>query len=389
MRSLRYIPHSMAKMIYLDHAATTPLDSGALEKMLPYLTEAYGNSASQHSYGRVAANAVISARDSMAQILGVNAQRLYFTSGGTESANTAIKGICRKKRAEGRHIVLSAMEHPALLQSAKDLVEEGFETTYINPDKSGFVSEEAVERAIRPDTVFVGVMAANNEVGTIQPIKEIYSVCKSHGVFFYCDCVQTAGVLPFADFPADGIGFSAHKFYGPKGFGGLYIGGNFPFIRLISGGGQESGLRGGTTYVAGAVGCAYALSKAVVEAKKNNSYVSALRDEFLKRVLSEIPHTHLNGGYPRLPANANIYFEGCDGEQILFALDLRGVAVSTGSACSSGAVTPSHVLISMGLSEKRARSSVRFTFGRDNKEEEVDEAVVILKKVVQKIRSQK
>lgn len=374
-------------MIYLDHAATTPLDGGALEKMTPYLTGIYGNPSSQHAFGRVAANAVQSARDRIAEIMGVPANSLYFTSGGTEAGNTALKGVCAAYRAKGRHIVLSAIEHPALLSSAEDMKKYGYEVTYVKPDLSGAVSADGVAAAIRPDTVFVGVMSANNETGVIQPIKDIYAVCKQRGVFLYCDCVQTAGVLDFKDFPADGVGFSAHKFYGPKGFGGLYVGGNFKFERLLSGGSQEKGLRGGTTYVAGAVGCAYALDKAVSGAAENNKKVAALRDGFVKRVLSEIDGTHLNGGtVNRLPANANISFEGCDGEQIAFALDLKGIAVSTGSACSSGAVKNSHVLTAMGLDERRVKSAVRFTFGKNNTQEEVDTVVNALKEAVEKIR---
>lgn len=374
-------------MIYLDHAATTPLDGGALEAMRPYLTTVYGNASSQHSYGRAAANAVISARDKIAGIMGVSSDNLYFTSGGTEAGNTALKGVCAATRGKGRHIVLSAIEHPALLSSARDMCAYGYELTLVNPSENGAVSAEDVARAIRPDTVFVGVMSANNETGILQPVKDIYAVCRERGVFFYCDCVQTAGVLPFADFPADGIGFSAHKFYGPKGFGGLYVGGNHVFKRLLSGGEQERGLRGGTTFVAGAVGCAYALEKAYANADVNNAKVCALRDGFVNRVLKEIDGTHLNGGrYGRLPSNANISFDGCDGEQILFALDLRGIAVSTGSACSSGAVTPSHVLTAMGLDEKRVKGAVRFTFGKYNTEEEADITVNALKEVVRKIR---
>ncbi|MDE6557946.1 MAG: cysteine desulfurase [Clostridia bacterium] len=374
-------------MIYLDHAATTPLDGVAFEKMKPYMTAVYGNASSQHSFGRSAANAVISARDEIAGVLGVSSDALYFTSGGTEAGNTALKGVCAANRDKGCHIVLSAIEHPALIQSAKDMCKFGYELTLVNPDGNGVVSAQSIERAIRPDTVFVGVMSANNEVGTVQPIKGIYEVCKQHKVFFYCDCVQTAGVLPFSDFPADGIGFSAHKFYGPKGFGGLYMRGNYRFERLISGGSQERGLRGGTTYVAGAVGCAYALTKAVKEAEENNKKVKALRDEFCGRVLSEIDGTHLNGDKAvRLPSNANISFDGCDGEQIAFALDLKGIAVSTGSACSSGAVTLSHVLTAMGLSERRVKSAVRFTFGKQNTPEDVDVTVNTLKEVVKKIR---
>ncbi len=376
-------------MIYLDHAATTPLDEKVLQAMTPYLTHRFGNAASQHSYGREAANAVQNARDDMARILGVRPEELYFTSGGTESGNTALKGVCRFNGGRGRHIVLSAIEHPALLESAYDLRKEGFGLTLVSPDADGIVSAEAVGQAIRPDTVFAGVMAANNETGVVQPVAEIYDVCKARGVFFYCDCVQIAGVLPFGDFPADGIGFSAHKFYGPKGFGALYMRSGSYFTRLISGGGQEKGLRGGTTDVAGAVGCACALKNAVADMQKNNAKVKALRDSFINGVLGGIEGTRLNGdGKMRLPSNANVSFDGCDGEQILFALDMRGVAVSTGSACSSGAVTPSHVLLAMGLGEARARSAVRFTFGKYNTEEEVAETLHILKQTVKKIRGQ-
>lgn len=377
-------------MVYLDHAATTPLDGRVLQAMTPYLTEIYGNASSQHSYGRKAANAVTEARDKIADIMGVSPSELYFTSGGTEAGNTALKGVCAALRGRGRHVVLSALEHPALISAANDMREYGYEITLVNPAKNGIVSAESVAGAIRPDTVFVGVMAANNEVGTIQPIKDIYAACRERNVFLYCDCVQTAGVLPFGLFPADGIGFSAHKFYGPKGFGGLYVRGNCRFERLISGGEQERGLRGGTTYVAGAVGCARALEIAEREAQSNNENIRRLRDLFVKRVLAEIEGTHVNGDLQnRLPSNANISFDGCDGEQILFALDLAGIAVSTGSACSSGAVTPSRVLTSMGLDEGRVKSAVRFTFGRGNTLQETEYAALKLKEAVERIRAQK
>ncbi|MGN1060794.1 MAG: cysteine desulfurase family protein [Candidatus Coproplasma sp.] len=374
-------------MIYLDNAATTPLDEDVLNAMKPYLTDCFGNPSSQHRFGREAANAVQKARDEIAAIMGVKAEELYFTSGGTEAGNTALKGVCLANVNKGKHLIVSAMEHPALIESAKDLIKQGFEVTFLNPDERGIITAQAVDKAIRPDTTFVAVMAANNEVGTIQPISDIYSVCKDKGVFLYCDCVQTAGVLPFSQFPADGAGFSAHKFYGPKGFGGLYMRGNGRFTRLISGGGQERGLRGGTTYVAGAVGCAKALSNAVASMEKNNAKISSLRNEFLKLITEQISAIHLNGDMQnRLPANANISFEGCDGEQILFALDLQGIAVSTGSACSSGAVTPSHVLLSMGLGEAMAKSAVRFTFGKYNSEEDVYKTVEVLSRAVKKIR---
>lgn len=374
-------------MIYLDYAATTPLDREVLEKMTPYMTEAFGNASSQHAYGRTAANAVISARDKIAEIMGVSADGVYFTAGGTEAANTALKGVCLANTDKGRHIVLSAIEHPALLESAKDMVGSGFEVTLVNPDSNGIVSPGSIERTIRPDTVFVGVMSANNEVGTVQPIKEIYEVCRRRGVFFYCDCVQTAGVLPFDIFPADGVGISAHKFYGPKGVGALYINPSFKFKRLISGGSQERGLRGGTTFTAGAVGCAYALERACAESEKNNAECARLRDGFIKKVTEKIDGVRVNGDLNmRLPSNANLSFDGCDGEQILFNLDMQGIAVSTGSACSSGAVTLSHVLTSMGLDEKRVKGAVRFSLGKYTTEEEVDTVVSALVSVVKRIR---
>ncbi|MDE7163465.1 MAG: cysteine desulfurase [Clostridia bacterium] len=374
-------------MIYLDYAATTPLDKDVLKKMTPYLTTVYGNASSQHAFGREAANAVIASRDGIARIMGVPSNSLYFTSGGTEAGNTALKGVCAANRDKGRHIVLSAIEHPALLSAAEDMRAYGYDVTLVKPDGQGVVSADSVNKAIRPDTVFAGVMSANNETGVIQPVKDIYGVCRERGVFFYCDCVQTAGVLPFENFPADGVGFSAHKFYGPKGFGGLYMRPDCRFERLIAGGKQERGLRGGTTYVAGAVGAAYALEKAVANAEENNKYVAALRDYFIRSVVTEIEGVSLNGdSMSRLPSNANLSFDGCDGEQILFALDLKGVAVSTGSACSAGAVTASHVLTAMGLPESRVKSAVRFTFGKYNTQEEVDQTVGILKEAVARIR---
>ena len=374
-------------MIYLDHAATTPLDKGVLQAMTPYLTYEFGNPSSQHGYGQRAANAVISARDSMAEILGVPSADIYFTSGGTEAGNTALKGVCAANAQKGKHIVISAIEHHAVIESASDLKRLGYEVTFVAPSQNGIISPEDIAAAIRSDTVFVSVMAANNEVGTIQPVKEIYEICRERGVFFYCDCVQTAGVLPFGQFPADGIGFSAHKFYGPKGFGGLYMRSGSAFTRLISGGKQERGLRGGTTYVAGAVGCAEALKQAQANREENNKKVALLRDLFVQLVEGGIEGVYLNGDRAqRLPSNANFSFDKCDGEQIAFSLDLAGIAVSTGSACSSGAVTPSHVLIAMGLGEARANSAVRFTFGKDNTQEEVYRAYEQLKKIVKRIR---
>ncbi len=375
-------------MIYLDNAATTPLDSAVLRKMLPYMSEKFGNPQSQHAAGREAANAVICARDNVAKVLGCKAEEVYFVSGGTEAANTALKGICLARGIKcGGHLVISAIEHPCVTESAEDMKKCGFEVTYVRPDKRGIIRPEDIERAMRPDTVFCAVMSANNEIGTIQPTKEIGEICRKRGVFYYCDCVQAAGWLPLEAQNCDGMGISSHKFYGPRGAGVLYIKNGSRISRLISGGMQERGFRGGTLNAAAAVGLAEALTVAERDREQNCRKVKAVRDRFVKRVLTEICGSHLNGdGECRLPSNANISFDGCSGENILFLLDMQGVCVSTGSACSAGAVEPSHVLTAMGLDTQRVKGAVRFTFGKYNTAEEADFAVNALKSAVEKIR---
>ena len=371
-------------MIYLDNAATTPLDGDVLAEMLPYLKENYGNSSSQHALGRKSQHALLCARDSVAKILGCKSEEVYFTSGGTECGNWAVKGVCA---AHGKgHLIVSAIEHPALIESAKDMQKQGFELTFVQPDNDGVIQPEEVEKAIRPDTVFCAVMHANNETGVIQPVEKIGTLCKERGIFYFCDCVQTAGVLPLPTKFCDGLSVSAHKFYGPCGSGAMYIREGAKIQRLISGGRQERAQRGGTVNVAAAVGLAKAFENSVKGAEENGKKISALRDSFVKRVLDEIPDTRINGGGEKLPSHANISFGGCDGENLLFLLDLEGVAVSTGSACSAGAVTPSHVLTAMGFSEKQAKSAVRFTFGKYNTVQEVDTVLKILKQCVNKIR---
>lgn len=373
-------------MIYLDNASTTPLDGCVLEAMLPYLKENFGNPSSQHGAGRCAAVGVLNARDKIAGLIGCKADEVFFVSGGTEAGNWALKGACAAQNKRGRHIIISAIEHPALIESAKDMQKFGYEVTFINPGESGKIDPDDIKKAIRKDTVFCAVMHANNETGVIQPVEQIGEICKNSGVFYYCDCVQTAGVLPFPVGCCDALGVSSHKFYGPKGFGVLYIRNGASISRLISGGKQERGLRGGTTNAAAAVGCAVALENAVRDMEVNNKKIAALRCSFVKKVLKEIDGATVNGGCERLPANANISFEGCEGENILFLLDLKGIAVSTGSACSAGAVTASHVLTAMGLEESRVKSAVRFTFGKYNTEEEVETVVQALKQAVRKIR---
>jgi cysteine desulfurase len=309
-------------------------------------------------------------------------------SGGTEAGNWALKGACAVNK--GKHIVLSAIEHPALIESAEDMKKLGYKVTLVYPDESGIITPQDVQKALTDDTVFCAVMHANNEVGTIQPVEKIGKLCRDRGVFYYCDCVQTAGVLPLPVEFCDAIGLSAHKFYGPKGVGALVIKNGAHIARLISGGKQERGLRGGTTNTAGIVGMSTALNLAYAEMEKNNAHTVALRDRFIDGVLKNIQGTHLNGDREkRLPANANISFDGCDGENILFLLDLKGIAVSTGSACSAGAVTLSHVLTAMGYEKERAKGAVRFTFGKYNTFEEVDMCLDILRDAIAQIRKSK
>lgn len=369
-------------MIYLDNAATTVLDGDVLSAMLPYLQSNYGNSQSQHSAGRAAAHALISARDRVAAVFGCNSGEVYFLSGGTEAGNLAVKGVCA---AHGKgHLVISAIEHPAVIESATCMQKYGFEVTFVQPDSRGIIPPEEVEKAIRPDTIFCAVMAANNEIGTIQNVKKIGEICTQYGIFYYCDCVQSVGSVPFPVGYADAFAVSAHKFHGPKGVAAMYVKGGSSINGIISGGRQERGLRGGTVNVASAVGLATALESAAKG--EHNNKIATLRDDFVKRVLTEIEGTHLNGDpVERVPSNANISFDGCDGENILFCLDLKGICVSTGSACSAGAVTPSHV-ITATAGENRAKSAVRFTFGKYNTEEEVAKTLAALKEIVAKIR---
>lgn len=370
------------KTIYLDNAATTPLDEAVLSAMTPYLKFNYGNAQSQHSVGRAAAEGLLSARDSVARAFGCESGEVYFLSGGTEAGNLAVKGVCA---AHGSgHLIISAIEHPCVLESAREMQRRGFEATFIKPDGRGIISPEEVEKAIRKDTIFCAVMAANNETGVIQNVRKIGEICRQNGIFYYADFVQAVGSAPFPTEYASAFAVSAHKFYGPKSAAAMYIKRHSAIKPLISGGMQEKSLRGGTQNVAAAVGLAVALERAVKG--ENNAQIARLRDTFVKRALSEIPDTVLNGDpINRIPSNANLSFGGCSGENILFCLDLKGICVSTGSACSAGAVTPSHVITAMA-GEERAKSAVRFTFGKYNTEEEVDYTISVLKETVAKIR---
>ena len=377
-------------MFYFDHAATTPVDPRVLQKMLPYFTENFGNPNSQHACGRRAAAAVDEARDTVASLIGAKPSEIYFTSGGTESDNWALRGAAHANAERGKHLIVSAVEHPAMIATAKELQKEGFEVTFAAVDEFGKVDLQKLKDSIRPDTTFIGVMTANNEIGTIQPIAEISALARERGITFFTDAVQAAGALKLnVKEPAvDMLSFSGHKFYGPKGVGVLYIRSGVRVGKIITGGHQERSMRGGTTNVPGIVGLAEAFRLANEEMAQNNAHVSAIRDRFIARVLREIPYVKLNG-HPkdRLPNNANFSFRYIEGESLLFSLDLAGIAVSSGSACSSGSLEPSHVLLATGLPEGLAHGSIRFSFGKENTAEQIDIAVEQLKEIVVRLRN--
>ncbi len=377
------------RKIYFDHAATTPVCKEALEKMLPYFTEIYGNPNSQHAYGRESAKAVDEARDSIANIINAKPSEVYFTAGGTESDNWALRGVANANKNKGKHIIISPIEHAAMIVTAKALEKLGFEIEFMKVDSEGFVDLEHLKSIVRKDTIFVGCMLANNEVGTIEPIKEIAEIAHSVGAVCFTDAVQAAGVLKIdvKDLGVDIMSMSSHKIYGPKGVGALYIRNGVKVESILTGGHQERMKRGGTTNVPAIVGFAKAFEIANEELDKNFKYVSSLRDHFIDRVLNEVPFVKLNGPRQnRLPANADFSFKFIEGESILFSLDLAGICVSSGSACSSGSLEPSHVLLSLGLPEELAHGSIRFSFGKHNTIEEVDYAVETIKSAVKRLR---
>lgn len=379
------------KRIYLDHAATTALDGRVFEKMSPYFMGIYGNANSQHSFGRDAQKAVDEARDTIAKLIGAKPGEIYFTSGGTESDNWALKGVCKALKNKGNHVIISKIEHAAMLSTAKELEKDGVEVSYIGVDEEGFIDLEELKNSIRPTTILISCMYANNEIGTIEPIEEIVEIAKERGILVHTDAVQAMGAIDIdvKKLGVDLLSFSAHKFNGPKGVGALYIKNGIPMDRLISGGHQERTRRGGTTNVPGVVGFAEALRLTKESMQKDNEYVASLRDRFIARVEAEIPFVKLNGARDmakRLPSNADFSFEYIEGESILFSLDMDGIAVSSGSACSSGSLEPSHVLLAIGLSEEKAHGTIRFSFGKENTVEEVDYVVDTLKSTIQRLR---
>ena len=376
--------------IYFDHAATTPLDKKVLETMLPYFSEVYGNANSQHMFGREAIKAVDKARDTIAKIINAKPNEVYFTSGGTESDNWALRGIANAYKGKGKHLIISPIEHAAMLSTAKALEKEGFEIDYMQVDSEGFVDLEHLKSIIREDTILVACMLANNEIGTIEPIKEMAKLAHEKGALMFTDAVQACGVLKtdVKELGVDLMSMSSHKIYGPKGVGALFVRTGVKIDNLVLGGHQERMKRGGTTNVPGVVGFAKAFEIAESEREENFKYVSSLRDRFIDAVIEKIPFVKLNGPREnRLPANADFSFEYIEGESILFTLDLNGIAVSSGSACSSGSLEPSHVLLAIGVEEATAHGSIRFSFGKHNTIEEIDYAVSVLADGVEKLRA--
>ena len=377
--------------VYLDNSATTALDNDALKAMLPYFTEKFGNPSSLHSYGREALRAVDESRAKIASLIGAKPNEIYFTSGGSESDNWALKGAVYASKALNKHIVTTSIEHPAILETCEYLErKDGVKVSYVPVGKDGRVSPEAVKAAVTDDTLIVSVMFANNETGAIQPIKEIGEFCREEGILFHTDAVQAmdSQAIDVNELNIDMLSMSAHKFHGPKGIGVLYIRSGVRIERLIAGGHQERRGRAGTTDTPLIVGMAKALEIAVKNREENNRRIAALRDNFIDRVLKEIPYVYLNGGREhRLPGNANFSFGFIEGESILINLDLNGIAVSSGSACSSGSLEPSHVILALGVPEELAHSSIRFSLGRDTTAEEMDYTFKVLKETVEKLRS--
>ena len=381
--------------VYLDHAGTTPLDSKVLEAMVPYFTQRFGNPSSLHSVGQEARYALDEARERVAGVLNCRSREIVFTAGGTESDNAAIHGVATALHETGNHIVTSSVEHHAVLHACQYLESQGFEVTYLSVDADGMVQPEAVYNAINERTTLVTIMYGNNEVGTINPISEIAkSVNKraeelSRTIVFHTDAVQAAGYLSLdvAELGVDLLSLSGHKFHGPKGTGVLYMKRGSPYLPLIHGGGQERERRSGTENIPGIIGLSVALEAADTVREETSQRCAALRDRIIDSVLQQIPGSRLNGhATQRLPNNANFSFTGVEGEPILLGLDMAGIAASSGSACSSGSLEPSHVLLALGQSAEIARGSLRLTLGRDNTEDEVEYLLGVLVDLVQRLR---
>ena len=380
----------MKKIIYLDNAATTQVDSKVLEAMLPFFTEYYGNPSAVYSFAETAKKAVEDAREKLAELIHAKKDEIYFTGGGSESDNWALKATAEAYGNKGKHIITSKIEHHAILHTCEWLEKHGFEVTYLDVDEKGLVSPEELEKAIRPDTILISIMAANNEIGTIQPLKEIGAIAKKHGVLFHTDAVQAFAHIPINvdEMNIDMLSASGHKINGPKGIGIMYIRKGVKILSFIHGGAQERQRRAGTHNVPGIVGIGKATEISVVNMEKNNEYEIKLRDHLIERVLNEIPYSRLNGHRTdRLPNNANFCFRFIEGESMLILLDQAGICGSSGSACTSGSLDPSHVLLAIGLPHEIAHGSLRLTISEKTTMEDIDYTVDTLKKIIERLRS--
>ncbi len=377
------------KRIYLDHNATTPIAPEVLAAMLPYLTEEFGNASSIHAYGQNARGAVEQARSSVASLVGARAADIMFTSGGTESNNHAILGAVAAAPGKAKHVITSAIEHVAVLDACRALAKGGIDLTVLPVDREGLVNPEDVRRAIRPETVLITLMLANNEIGTIEPIEEVGKIADERGIVFHTDAVQAAGKIPIdvEKLGVDLLSISAHKFSGPKGVGALYIRKGTQLAPLLYGGHSERDRRPGTEDVAAIAGMGKAAELALTGMSKESERVRALRDRLEQGLLARVPHSWINGaGAPRVPNTANLTFPFIEGESMVIALDLKGIACSTGAACSSGALEPSHVLMALGLAPEDARATLRLSLGHQTTDEEVDFALETIPPVIERLR---
>ncbi len=376
-------------MIYLDNAATTKTAPEVVEAMLPYFTELYGNASSIYKLGSESKKATIKARETIAQTLGAEPNEIYFTAGGSESDNWALKATFEAYQNKGKHIITSKIEHHAILHTCEYLEKRGAEITYLDVDENGLVDLEQLKKAIRPDTILISIMYANNEIGTIQPIKEIGEIAAEHGILFHTDAVQAYGQLPIRvdELHIDMLSASGHKLNGPKGIGFLYINKKVKIRSFVHGGQQERGRRAGTENVPGIVGLAAAAERAFRIMEEKTKKEIELRDYFISRVQKEIPYAKLNG-HPtkRLPNNINFSFEFIEGESMLIMLDMKGICGSSGSACTSGSLDPSHVLLAIGLPHEKAHGSLRLTLSEENTKEEMDLVAEELKQIVDRLR---
>lgn len=380
----------MEKLIYLDNAATTALKPEVFEAMKPYFLDNYSNPNSVYTFAEQSRQAVDEARETIAGLLGAKANEIYFTAGGSESDNWAIKGCAEAFADKGRHIITTRIEHHAVLHTCEYLEKKGYEITYLDVDEYGLISLEALEQAIRPDTILITIMFANNEIGTVEPVREIGAIAKKHGVLFHTDAVQAFGHLPIDvnEMNIDMLSASAHKFNGPKGIGFFYMRNTAKLGAYIHGGAQERSKRAGTSNVPGIVGMAKAAQLAAENMEKNNQKTAEIRDHLIERVLAEIPYARLNG-HPkqRLSNNANFCFRFIEGESLLIMLDQKGICASSGSACTSGSLDPSHVLLAIGLPHEIAHGSLRLTLSEETALEDADYTVDSLKAIVERLRS--